>query len=94
LDALDFDVARAATSLGVSVATVYKWMRDHRLRDARGSAALEILPYEEGLKLEKIRSFVFHQVLAKHPGHPYRAVKELDVAPAIVYRYSGQWDAQ
>jgi transcriptional regulator with GAF, ATPase, and Fis domain/serine/threonine protein kinase/tetratricopeptide (TPR) repeat protein len=90
LDTLDFDIARAAASLGVSVATVYKWMRDHRLRDAREQLASETLPYEEGLKLEGIKSFVFRQVLSKHPGHPYRAAKELDVAPATVYRYAGK----
>lgn len=88
LDALDFDIARTATSLGVGVATVYKWLRDHRLRDTRGQLARENLPYEEGLKLEGIKTFVFRQVIAKYPGHPYRAAKELDVAPATVYRYA------
>lgn len=89
LDAFDFDVTRTAASLGVGVATVYKWMRDHRLRDTRGQLASQALSYEEGLKLETIKTFVFRQVLAKYPGHPYQAAKELDVAPVTVYRYAG-----
>jgi hypothetical protein len=50
----------------------------------------ETLPYEEGLKLEDIRDFVFRQVMIKHPGHPYRAAKELDVAPTTFYRHAGK----
>lgn len=88
LHKFDFDPLRVANSLKVGVATVYKWMRDHRLKQAREDWIEKILPYEEGLTLNDIRSHVFQLAARRHPGHPYQAARELGVAPVTFYRWS------
>lgn len=85
---LEFDPLRVAKSLKVGVATVYKWMREHRFKETRDNWADRILPYEEGLGLDEIRAHVFKLAAERHPGHPYHAARELGVAPVTFYRWS------
>lgn len=88
LMALKHNVPRVAASLGVGVATVYKWKGEHRLEEAAEYWQKKVLPYREGLKLRDIRALIFSQVALKFPGHPYHAARELDVAPVTFYRWS------
>lgn len=90
LAALGFDIPRTASSLKVGTATVYKWMRDHRLRETQDFWRDKILPYEENTSLENLRRHVFTQAMSRHPGHPYHVAQELKVAPVTVYRYGGK----
>ena len=90
LNEFDFDAVKTAESLGVGVATVYKWMRDHQLKETQKYWQDQILPYERGLKIKDLRSQIFTVAAKKHVGHPYKAAKELDVAPMTFYRWSGQ----
>lgn len=83
----DFDVTKTANSLGVGVATIYKWMRKHKIKDLEHEWKNQTLPYQEGLRLEKIQKFVFEQAAKRNPGHPYQAAQELAVAPATFYRW-------
>lgn len=88
LIALDYDVPRVAKSLGVGSATVYKKMRELRLRELERDWRARTLPYTEGLRLAEVRQEVFAQAFRRHPGHPYRVARELDVAPVTAYRYA------
>lgn len=88
LIALDFDIAQTAISLGVGTATVYKWLRDNRIRELKSDWEKKVLHYEKGLKLEEIRKSVFAAAASRHVGHPYHAAKELNIAPVTFYRYT------
>lgn len=87
LIALDSDVPRVATSLGVGVATVYKWMRAQRFRESFVEWQKRILPYREGEALKQIQKNVFAQVAGRYPGQPYKAARELAVAPTTFYKW-------
>lgn len=88
LIAFDFNVPRVASSLGISVATVYKWMRESRIRESVAEWQKRIFPYPEGLPLAQIRKNVFARIAEKYPRQPYRAARELNVAPMTFYRWS------
>jgi transcriptional regulator with PAS, ATPase and Fis domain/serine/threonine protein kinase len=88
LSKFEFDTSRAAESLGVGVATVYKWMRENNLKETWEFWKERVLPYDDGLKLTEIRKHVFDLAAKRHPGHPYLAAKELSVAPVTFYRWS------
>lgn len=83
-----FDAQKTALSLGVGIATVYKWLREHKIKETQSQWENVILPYQNGLTLKEIRSHVFQLAAKRHPGHPYIAAKELDVAPVTFYRWS------
>jgi transcriptional regulator with GAF, ATPase, and Fis domain/tetratricopeptide (TPR) repeat protein len=86
--ALDFNVPRVAMSLKVSIATLYKQLRENRIREEHESWKKRVLPYAEGLTYHEIRKKIFSGAAKRHPGHPYRAARELDVAPVTFYRWS------
>lgn len=84
----DFDVQRTATSLGVGMATVYQWLRENRIKELRTSWEGTVPTYEEGLRLRDLQRHIFTRAAARHPGHPYRAARELNVAPVTFYRWA------
>ncbi|MBI2339859.1 MAG: sigma 54-interacting transcriptional regulator [Deltaproteobacteria bacterium] len=88
LAALDFDVPRAALSLGISVATAYKWMRENRFRETADEGQKKVLMYMEGTRLVQIRKNVFSQIAKKYPRQPYKAARELNVAPMTFYKWT------
>jgi len=85
---LDFDVPRVATSLGVSVATVYKWLRENKIKEMSEQWEDRVLEYNEGTKLDDIRKQIFQIVARQYPKQPYLAARELSVAPVTFYRWS------
>ncbi|MBI4411279.1 MAG: sigma 54-interacting transcriptional regulator, partial [Deltaproteobacteria bacterium] len=91
LAALDFDVPRTALSLGISIATAYKWMRENHFRETASEWQKKVFPYSEGTRLTQIRKNVFSQIAKKYPGQPYKAARELNVAPMTFYKWTKQF---
>lgn len=67
-------------------------MREDRIRETGDHWASVVLPYQENLKLNDIRSHVFQMAARRHPGHPYKAARELGVAPVTFYRWNDKGD--
>ena len=84
----DFDAQKTATNLDVGIATVYKWLRENRLKETRDKWEKSVLPYEDNLKLKDLQAHIFKLAAKRHTGHPYKAAKELDVAPVTFYRWT------
>ncbi len=84
----NYDVPRVAMSLGVGVATIYKWLRENRLRENETLWRKKILPYGEGVRLKDVRKDIFLRVATKFPGQPYKAARELGVAPMTFYKWA------
>lgn len=87
LNEFDFDAVKTADSLGVGVATVYKWIREHQLKKVDPEWKKRVLPYQKGIRLKDLRKYVFQQAKKRHQGHPYHAADELNVAPVTFYRW-------
>ncbi|MBI4238171.1 MAG: sigma 54-interacting transcriptional regulator [Deltaproteobacteria bacterium] len=81
-----WDARRAATALGLSPAKVYKLVQQIGLRDPAHPLHADPFRYRDGERLGTYMAKIFAAALRAHHGHPYPAIRALQVSPGYFYK--------
>ncbi|EKD41466.1 MAG: NifA subfamily transcriptional regulator [uncultured bacterium] len=85
LDYFDDDAALASGALGLSIATLYNWMRKNNYKNQK--SVIQKMGYQKGLTLDAFQKRVFGEVARKYPGEPYKGAGILQVSPVTYYKW-------
>ncbi len=88
LGLFDFDVAKAAKSLGCAVSKLYQRIREQDLENRREEFVAHRFVYSANTKLEEIKRKIFSQALKHCGGSPYQTAELLGVSPGMVYKWT------
>ncbi len=82
----EFDARKSASGLGISVAKMYKIVKELNLKDPAHPLYQEPFQYDEEIKLKDYMLMIFKAARTAAGGKPYGAIRNLEVSPGFFYK--------